>query len=470
MIRTEGVVRTRLGNDGMPPVPYVWVSEVGWAGGGGSGWIRSLCSVGAGHEGNVEPYKNVQSALAEVLPMRSPRFDRRLFCVLAILVVLPLSHAGELVKEGTYVDFSGEKRNFRVEKIAKVTIQKSEKYRCAPQLVLEANGGFSLFYPDSYQKVTFDENGKQISNRVFNVITGGGKLPLVAPNGTFQTVQFEDYISEGPAQLVCLRFYSADGILVREVTKGLGEIMGYKYSNDGRYLFCEYFDSSLSVYDTQDGSLKKRFSGFHCVIGCYEGKNECFGFGGSDYYTIFDRNWNLIVKFRPEDVPFQIAEGSSYGWLITPFKAVQWARGKGLVQNIGWPGVRNLVGGDDEIHADGYNGHLLINDVKNVFMENQGKIIKFWQAKSRNRSFVRIGNWNDHIAMFCWDWSEYSSRKGDVKLALLGSEGSEVLIESIEGYNADLDSRCQMSCRGDLLVLSIGWSDTVYRITGQNHE
>jgi len=397
--------------------------------------------------------------------MKSSRYRKRLGFIFMLLAFIPFCRAGELVKEGTYVDFTGEKRDFRVEKIAEVNYRKLNEDHLVPRLVLEAKNGFSLFYPYSCRKITFDKDGKQISDRVFDFVKTD---TLFAPNGTFQTIQFEKD-AEYPAQLMCIGFYSSEGRLERKVTKSLGKLMEYKYSNDGRYLFCYFLDSGISVFDTLDGSLKKKCSDCEWSEGCYEGINECLGFGvvlgGSFYYEIYDKDWNAIAKFRTEDVPVRISDGESYGWLITKFRAIQWARGKGIVQTIGWPGVRNLVGDDDQIHAGVYNGQLLINDLRSVFIVNEQSIKPLWQKKYKNNPLVQIGNWNDHAAMFFWSNVDVTSNKGEGKLALLGKEGSELLIEPIAERYTQLGSPYQMSCKGNFLVLSLGRFDLVYKIT-----
>jgi len=153
--------------------------------------------------------------------MKSSLFSKRLGYIFILLSFMPFCQAGELIKEGTYVDFSGEKRDFRVEKIAEVNYRKPNEDHFVPRLVLEAKDGFSLFYPYSCRKITFDKDGKKISDLIFDVVKTD---TLFAPNGTFQTIQFEKD-AEYPAQLMCIGFYSSEGRLERKVTKSLGKLM-----------------------------------------------------------------------------------------------------------------------------------------------------------------------------------------------------------------------------------------------------
>ncbi len=397
--------------------------------------------------------------------MKSSLFSKKLGYFLILLAFSPFCHAVELVNEGKYVDFSGEERKFQVHKVTRILARKFDESQLVPQLILEAKGGFSLFYPHSYRKITFDANGTRLADRVFNVQKGN--YTLSAPNGSFQTLQYEDAGAEGPAQISCLRFYSSDGSLVRKVTKGLGEFWNCEFSNDGRYLFVNYFKSGLSVFDTSDGSLKKSISKFYFVKGCFEGKNECFSFHfpKENHYEIYDKKWNNIAKLIPGDVPVRISEGGLYGWLITTDCAMQWSRGRGIVQKVAWPGVENLIGGEELVRSDIYNGHLLISDVSNVFLANEKTIKPLWQRNMNIERLIDVGNWNNHMAMFISKKHGESSDKADGKLVLLGKEGKEFLIGTFPGRFPNWNFPSRMMCKGDMLVLSLDEYDYVYKIS-----
>jgi hypothetical protein len=395
--------------------------------------------------------------------MKSSLLSKALFFVVFIIILLPVCYAGELIKFGTYVDFTGATISYRVENITKVRIRKTGSRQVVPKLIIE-NSGFSLLYPFIFEKYTFDDDGALLSHKKYGDL--GGDNVNIGPDGSFNTLFFQNNRRDYETEIGKISFYSSAGDFIKTITKKLGRSESYKYTCDGKYVSYRFIPSdgtaSLNVYKTLDGSQVKKFlDASYCDAWSCDGvKRYCgvYRYNNMGYFSVFDTNWNLVkefmIDFEHSNEYYPASNDDVSGYLIIRDGVICWSKTQGQVGWKRWPSP--ILG---EMNADVYKSNVVINDPYNIFRIADGKIKTLKKFKQYEKRIMGMGNWDDNMAVFYW-----SNNTSSCYLSLLGMGGKETVLLSTDLNLLD-GVPSTISCKGKFLVVSAGDSDIVYKIS-----